>query len=131
MAARARRGWACDAVTMDPPAGIRLAGSTPGVANAGTVRASAPSRPLWWTVHVDEDLIEDAPPARRSSIGLDGPLESRTLSMAKGEWRRCSGLSERQWRPTRPPPERSVERGRFGILQKERDVADAQAAILK
>ena len=42
-----------------------------------------------------------------------------------------SGLSERAWRPTGPPPEGPVERRRFGGLQKERDVADAQAAILK
>jgi hypothetical protein len=34
-------------------------------------------------------------------------------------------------RPTGPPPEGSVERRRLGILEKERDVADAQAAILK
>ena len=42
-----------------------------------------------------------------------------------------SGLSERAWRLTGPPPEGPVERRGFGILQKERDVADAQAAILK
>ena len=38
---------------------------------------------------------------------------------------------ERLWRATSPPPERSVERRRFGILEKEGDVTDAQAAILK
>ena len=37
-----------------------------------------------------------------------------------------SGLSERMWRQTRPPPEGSVERRRFGILEEERDVGDAQ-----
>jgi hypothetical protein len=42
-----------------------------------------------------------------------------------------SGLSEGLWRPTGPPPEGPVERCRFGVLQEERDVADAQAAILK
>ena len=44
-------------------------------------------------------------------------------------WR--SGLPERLWRQPRPPPERSVERRRFGILQEERDVADALGAILQ
>ena len=42
-----------------------------------------------------------------------------------------SGSSEGLWRATRPPPEGSMERGRFGVLQKERDVADAQAAIVQ
>jgi hypothetical protein len=50
---------------------------------------------------------------------------------AFGESANRLGLSKRLWRPTGPPPERSVERRRLGILQKERDVADAQAAILK
>jgi hypothetical protein len=49
----------------------------------------------------------------------------------RGGWCERSGLSERVWCQTGPPPERSVERRRFGILEKERDVADAQAAILK
>ena len=42
-----------------------------------------------------------------------------------------SGLSERAWRPARPSAEGSVERGRFGVLQEECDIADAQTAILQ
>ena len=59
----------------------------------------------------------------------DGPERSSPIPLF-GRWGR-SGLPERVRRPTRPPPERSVECGGFGILEKERDVADAQAAILK
>ena len=52
----------------------------------------------------------------------------RTLAAVWGE---RSGLPERLWRATGPPAEGSVERCRFGILKKERDIADAQAAILQ
>ena len=66
--------------------------------------------------------------SREVSGGRAGE-RSHSQSARFGE--RGSGLSERLWRATGPPLEGSVERRRFGVLQKERDVADAQAAILK
>ena len=61
---------------------------------------------------------------REESVGAP---RSVTLRKLAGGWCERSGLSERVWRQTGPPPERSVERRRFGILEEERDVADAQA----
>ena len=72
--------------------------------------------------------------ARFRSLWREESIEmprSVSLGNLAAVWRERSGLSERLWRPTGPPSEGSVERRRFGILEKERDVADAQAAILK
>jgi hypothetical protein len=61
------------------------------------------------------------------SVGVTRSDTPRTRAAVWGE---PSGLPERLWRATGPPAEGSVERSRFGILKKARDVADAQAAIL-
>ncbi len=65
---------------------------------------------------------------REESMKVPRSVSLRHLAAV---WWERSGLSERSRRPTGPPPEGSVERRGFGILQKERDIADAQAAILK
>jgi hypothetical protein len=90
--------------------------------------------PVVFTVTVD------GTEGRRVEVSVNGVVGGNsaigTISLtdeAQGGpvWLERSGLSERVWRPTRPSPEGSVERCRFGVLQKERDIADAQAAILQ
>ena len=87
-------------------------------------------RALWYRTPGDVAMTEEA---RFRSLWREESIEMppKRLAPDGGGVGERSGLSERLWRPTGPAPEGSVERRRFGILEKERDVADAQAAILK
>ena len=84
--------------------------------------------------------VANSPRSRDNRAGqIRLPLARRVSGRTPGAdrpeiwwiWCERSDLSERVWRQTGPPPERSVERRSFGILEEERDVGDAQAAILK